>query len=128
MTCIYKWKYLNCNSKWHMKMLEKAWKIKEKWAFLWNGNGMKKVIYKYKWWWKMTYIYDWEFIENGWWKIIYKYDWILKMTYENKWEWKANYKYKWDNFLDYDMKNHDIHENKNPCPEFNGEKMHEHFA
>ena len=22
-------------------------------------------------------------------------------------------------------KNHDIHENKNPCPEFNGEKMHE---
>ena len=48
------------------------------------------------------------------------------MTYENKWEWKANYKYKWDNFLDYDMKNHDIHENKNPCPEFNGEKMHEH--
>ena len=47
-----------------MKMLEKAWKIKEKWAFLWNGNGMKKVIYKYKWWWKMTYIYDWEFIEN----------------------------------------------------------------
>ena len=25
------------------------------------------------------------------------------------------------------MKNHDIHENKNPCPEFNGEKMHEHF-
>ena len=48
------------------------------------------------------------------------------MTYENKWEWKANYKYKWDNFLDYDMKNHDIHENKNVCPEFNGEKMHEH--
>lgn len=47
-----------------MKMLEIAWKIKEKWAFLWNGNGMKKVIYKYKWWWKMTYIYDWEFIEN----------------------------------------------------------------
>ena len=108
-----------------MKMLEIAWKIKEKWAFLWNGNGMKKVIYKYKWWWKMTYIYDWEFIENGWWKIIYKYDWDLKMTYENKWEWKANYKYKWDNFLDYDMKNHDIHENKNVCPEFNGEKMHE---
>ena len=31
-------------------------------------------------------------------------------------------------FLDYDMKNHDIHENKNVCPEFNGEKMHEHFA
>lgn len=28
-------------------------------------------------------------------------------------------------FLDYDMKNHDIHENKNVCPEFNGEKMHE---
>jgi hypothetical protein len=26
------------------------------------------------------------------------------------------------------MKNHDIHENKNPCPEFNGEKMHEHPA
>jgi hypothetical protein len=26
------------------------------------------------------------------------------------------------------MKNHDIHENKNVCPEFNGEKMHEHFA
>jgi hypothetical protein len=24
------------------------------------------------------------------------------------------------------MKNHDIHENKNVCPEFNGEKMHEH--
>ena len=23
-------------------------------------------------------------------------------------------------------KNHDIHENKNVCPEFNGEKMHEH--
>jgi hypothetical protein len=23
------------------------------------------------------------------------------------------------------MKNHDIHENKNVCPEFNGEKMHE---
>ena len=65
-------------------------------------------------------------MRNGWWKIIYKYDWDLKMTYENKWEWKANYKYKWDNFLDYDMKNHDIHENKNPCPEFNGEKMHEH--
>ena len=40
------------------------------------------------------------------------------MTYENK----------WDNFLDYMMKNHDIHENKNVCPEFNGEKMHEHFA
>ena len=50
------------------------------------------------------------------------------MTYENKWEWKANYKYKWDNFLDYDMKNHDIHENKNVCPEFNGEKMHEHYV
>ena len=65
-------------------------------------------------------------MRNGWWKIIYKYDWDLKMTYENKWEWKANYKYKWDNFLDYDMKNHDIHENKNVCPEFNGEKMHEH--
>ena len=64
-------------------------------------------------------------MRNGWWKIIYKYDWDLKMTYENKWEWKANYKYKWDNFLDYDMKNHDIHENKNVCPEFNGEKMHE---
>ena len=64
-------------------------------------------------------------LENAW-KIIYKYDWDLKMTYENKWEWKANYKYKWDNFLDYDMKNHDIHENKNVCPEFNGEKMHEH--
>ena len=63
-------------------------------------------------------------LENAW-KIIYKYDWDLKMTYENKWEWKANYKYKWDNFLDYDMKNHDIHENKNVCPEFNGEKMHE---
>ena len=28
-------------------------------------------------------------------------------------------------FLDYDMKHHDIHENKNVCPEFNGEKMHE---
>ena len=52
----------------------------------------------------------------------------MKMTYENKWEWKANYKYKWDNFLDYDMKNHDIHENKNVCPEFNGEKMHEQNA
>ena len=64
-------------------------------------------------------------MRNGWWKIIYKYDWDMKMTYENKWEWKANYKYKWDNFLDYDMKNHDIHENKNVCPEFNGEKMHE---
>ena len=24
------------------------------------------------------------------------------------------------------MKNHDIHENKNVCPEFIGEKMHEH--
>ena len=23
------------------------------------------------------------------------------------------------------MKNHDIHENKNVCPEFNGEKMHD---
>ena len=67
-------------------------------------------------------------MRNGWWKIIYKYDWILKMTYENKWEWKANYKYKWDNFFDYDMKNHDIHENKNVCPEFNGEKMHEHIC
>ena len=127
MTCIYKWKYLNCNSKW---IYENAWnslKNQEKMSIFMNGNGMKKVIYKYKWWWKMTYIYDWEFIENGWWKIIYKYDWILKMTYENKWEWKANYKYKWDNFLDYDMKNHDIHENKNVCPEFNGEKMHEHL-
>ena len=49
------------------------------------------------------------------------------MTYENKWEWKANYKYKWDNFLDYDMKNHDIHENKNVCPEIDGEKMFEHI-
>ena len=48
------------------------------------------------------------------------------MTYENEWELKPDYKYKWDNFLDYDMKNHDIHENKNVCPEFNGEKMHEH--
>ena len=66
-------------------------------------------------------------MRNGWWKIIYKYDWDLKMTYENKWEWKANYKYKWDNFLDYDMKNHDIHENKNVCPEFNGEKMLPHI-
>ena len=46
------------------EMLENAWKIKKTWAFLWNGNGMKKVIYKYKWWWKMTYIYDWDFIEN----------------------------------------------------------------
>ena len=64
-------------------------------------------------------------MRNGWWKPIYKYNLDLKMTYENKWEWKANYKYKWDNFLDYDMKNHDIHENKNVCPEFNGEKMHE---
>ena len=44
--------------------------------------------------------------------------WLMKIS-ENK---KANYKYKWDNFLDYDMKNHDIHENKNVCPEFNGEK------
>ena len=26
------------------------------------------------------------------------------------------------------MKNHDIHENKNVCPEFNGEKMHEQQA
>ena len=39
-----------------MKMLETAWKIKEKWAFLWNGNGMKKVIYKYKLEWKMACI------------------------------------------------------------------------
>ena len=50
------------------------------------------------------------------------------MTYENEWELKPDYKYKWDIFLDYDMKNHDIHENKNVCPEFNGEKMHEHFV
>ena len=125
MTCIYKWKYLNCNSKWIYENAWKSLKNQGKMSIFMNGNGMKKVIYKYKWWWKMTYIYDWEFIENGWWKIIYKYDWDMKMTYENKWEWKANYKYKWDNFLDYDMKNHDIHENKNVCPEFNGEKMHE---
>ena len=126
MTCIYKWKYLNCNSKW---IYENAWnslKNQGKMSIFMEWKWDEKMIYKYKWWWKMTYIYDWEFIENGWWKIIYKYDWILKMTYENKWEWKANYKYKWDNFLDYDMKNHDIHENKNVCPEFNGEKMHEH--
>ena len=47
------------------------------------------------------------------------------MTYENEWELKPDYKYKWDNFLDYDMKNHDIHENKNVCPEIDGEKMFE---
>ena len=84
-----------------MKMLEKAWNIKE------NEHS-----------------YEWKWDK----KVIYKYDWDMKMTYENKWEWKANYKYKWDNFLDYDMKNHDIHENKNVCPEFNGEKMHEHIC
>ena len=58
--------------------------------------------------------------------LIFMIENSLKMDDENKWEWKANYKYKWDNFFDYDMKNHDIHENKNVCPEFNGEKMHEH--
>ena len=128
MTCKHKWKYLNCNSKW---IYENAWnslKNQGNMSIFMEWKWDEKMIYKYKWWWKMTYIYDWEFIENGWWKIIYKYDWDLKMTYENKWEWKANYKYKWDNFLDYDMKNHDIHENKNVCPEFNGEKMHEQNA
>ena len=126
MTCIYKWKYLNCNSKW---IYENAWnslKNQGKMSIFMEWKWDEKMIYKYKLEWKMTYIYDWEFIENGWWKIIYKYDWILKMTYENKWEWKANYKYKWDNFLDYDMKNHDIHENKNVCPEIDWEEMREH--
>ena len=64
--------------------------------------------------------------ENGMKKVIYKYNLDLKMTYENKWELKPDYKNKWDNFLNYDMKNHDIHENKNVCPEFNGEKTREH--
>ena len=112
-----------------MKMLEIAWKIKEKWAFLWMKMGWKKWFINIsddeKW---LIFMIEnsLKIMRNGWWKIIYKYDWDMKMTYENKWEWKANYKYKWDNFLDYDMKNHDIHENKNVCPEFNGEKMHEH--
>ena len=135
-----------------MKMLEKAWKIKGKWAFLWNGNGMKKWFINIsddeKW---LIFMIEnsLKIMRNGWWKPIYKYNLDLKMTYENKWELKPNYKhkwrlkstyeykwimkmdykYKWDIFLDYMMKKSwypYFHENKNPCPEFNGEKMHEH--
>ena len=85
-----------------MKMLEKAWKIKEKWAFLWMKMGWKKWFINIsddeKW---LIFMIEnsLKIMRNGWWKIIYKYDWDLKMTYENKWEWKANYKYKWDNFF-----------------------------
>ena len=128
MTCIYKWKYLNCNSKWIYENAWKSLKNQGKMSIFINGNGIKKSFINISWnekWLVFMIENSLKIMSNGWWKIIYKYDWDMKMTYENKWEWKANYKYKWDNFLDYDMKNHDIHENKNVCPEFNGEKMHE---
>ena len=108
-----------------MKMLEIAWKIKEKWAFLWNGNGMKKWFINIsddeKW---LIFM-----IENslkmddkksfinmiGFWK------WLMKISENGKPIINTSEIFFWD----YDMKNHDIHENKNVCPEFNGEKMHE---
>ena len=86
-------------------------------------NGWWKPIYKYNLDLKMTYENKWELKPN------YKHKWRLKSTYEYKWIMKMDYKYKWDIFLDYMMKKSwypYFHENKNPCPEFNGEKMHEH--
>ena len=87
-------------------------------------NGWRKPIYKYNLDLKMTYENKWELKPN------YKHKWRLKSTYEYKWIMKMDYKYKWDIFLDYMMKKSwypYFHENKNPCPEFNGEKMHEHL-
>ena len=111
-----------------MKMLEKAWKIKEKWAFLWNGNGMKKWFINIsddeKW---LIFM-----IENslkmddkksfinmiGFWK------WLMKISENGKPIINTSEIFFWIIW----WKNHDIHEIKNRCPEFNGEKMHEHFA
>ena len=98
INCFYKWKYLNCNSKWIYENAWKSLKNQGKMSIFMNGNGIKKVIYKYKLEWKMACIYDWIFMRNGWWKPIYKYNLDLKMTYENKWELKPNYDYKWDIF------------------------------
>ena len=125
MTCIYKWKYLNCNSKW---IYENAWnslKNQEKMSIFMNGNGMKKWFINIsddeKW---LIFM-----IENslkmddkksfinmiGFWK------WLMKISENGKPIINTSEIFFWD----YDMKNHDIHENKNVCPEIDGEKMHE---
>ena len=87
MTCIYKWKHLNCNSKW---VYENAWrclKNQEIMSIFMNENGIK-VICKYKWWLKMTYIYDWDFIRNDSWNpfinMIRIWKWLMKISENGK--------------------------------------------
>ena len=142
INCFYKWKYLNCNSKW---IYENAWKIKEKWAFLWMEMGWKKSFINISWnekWLVFRIEFSWEMDdENPFINIIWIWKWLMKIS-EN-WNRIINISEDWNRLMNISglwkwiintseiffwiiwWKNHDIHENKNPCPEFNGEKMHE---
>ena len=129
-----------------MKMLEKAWKIKGKWAFLWMEMGWKKSFINISWnekWLVFRIEFSWEMDdENPFINIIWIWKWLMKIS-EN-WNRIINISEDWNRLMNISglwkwiintseiffwiiwWKNHDIHENKNVCPEFNGEKMHEH--
>ena len=126
-------------------MLEKAWKIKETWAFLWMEMGWKKSFINISWnekWLVFRIEFSWEMDdENPFINIIWIWKWLMKIS-EN-WNRIINISEDWNRLMNISglwkwiintseiffwiiwWKNHDIHENKNVCPEFNGEKMHE---
>ena len=67
-----------------MKMLEKAWKIKKKWAFLWMEMGWKKSFINISWnekWLVFRIEFSWEMDdENPFINIIWIWKWLMKIS------------------------------------------------